>query len=172
MTQEQADQQMEGMRKGAPFIKASFPVVGFIISVVLVLAIAGLAKLMSMMFGVENDFKPLLTVTAYAMLAVGLIGTVVLILLLYLKPPDEIDRNNLIGSNVAALIGMAGVKLPPFLNHLLGYVDVFYIWRVILLGIGYAAVSRKLKTSTAITYVAGVAVIFALIGAAWGAFFG
>lgn len=172
MTQEQADQQMEGMRKGAPFIKAGFPVVGFIMSIVLVLAVAGLAKLLSMMFGVENEFKPLVSVTAYAMLAVGLIGVALLIILLYLKSPDELDIRNPVGSNVAALLSMSGVQLPKFLKYLLAYVDVFYIWRVVLLGIGYAAVSRRLKTSTAITYTAAVAVLFALLAATWGAVFG
>jgi hypothetical protein len=49
---------------------------------------------------------------------------------------------------------------------------VFYIWRVILLAIGYAAVSRKLKTSTAMLYTGVVALIVAIVGAAWGAMFG
>ncbi|MGH9803304.1 MAG: Yip1 family protein [Blastocatellia bacterium] len=68
-TQEQADQRMEGIRKAAPYIKASFPAIGFVASILIILAIAGLAKLVSMMFGVENEFKPLLAVVAYVMLA-------------------------------------------------------------------------------------------------------
>lgn len=172
ITQEQADQQMSGIRKGAPYIKAVFPVVGFVIGIVMALAIAGLAKLVSMMFGVENTFKPLLAVTAYAMLAVALIGTLLFVILLYLKPVEEIDIKNPVGSNVAALLGMAGIKLPKFLQYLFAYLDVFYIWRVALLGIGFAAVSRRMKASTGITYTAAVAVIFALLAATWGALFG
>lgn len=172
MTQEQADQRMEGMRKAGPYIKASFPLIGFVMSIILVLAVAGLAKLVSMMFGVENEFKPLVAVTAYSMLAVGLIATVLMSVLLYLKPVEEIDIRNPIGSNVTALLAVGGVTLPKFLHHLFSYIDVFYIWRVILIGIGCAAVSRRMKTSTGITYSAMVAVIFALLGAAWGMFFG
>lgn len=172
ITREQADQQMEGIRKGAPLIKASFPIIGFVVSILMVLAIAGVAKLGSMMFGVENDFKPLLAATAYALLAVGLVGTILLVILLYLKSPDEIDVENLIGSNLTALLGMAGVKLPKFLHYLFTFVDVFVIWRVILLGIAFAGVSRKLKTSTAITYTATVTVLIALVRATWGAIFG
>lgn len=172
MTQEQADQQIEGMRKAAPYIKASFPVIGIVFSILIVLIIAGLAKLVSMMFGVENEFKPLVAVAAYSMLAVGLVGTVLMAILLYLKPVEEIDIQNPIGSNLAAIVQLGGIKLPKFLHYLFAYVDVFYIWRVILLGIGCAAVSRRMKASTGITYAAMVAAIFALLGAAWGAIAG
>ncbi|MFN0108058.1 MAG: YIP1 family protein [Blastocatellia bacterium] len=172
ISQEQADQRLEQMRQFAPYIKASFPAIGFVMSIIMVLALAGVAKLVSMMFGVENEFKPLMAVTAYSLLAVGLLGMVVMTIVLYLKPVEEIDITNLVGSNAAALIGMAGVKLPKFVQFLLAYVDVFYIWKVILLGIGGAAVSKRVKTSTGITYAAMVGVVFAILGAAWGAIFG
>jgi len=106
------------------------------------------------------------------MLAVGLIATILLVVLIHLKPVDEIDIRNPIGSNLTALLAVVGVKLPKFLHYLFTYVDAFYIWRVILLGIGCAAVSRRMKASTGITYAAMVATIFAVLGAAWGAIFG
>lgn len=172
MTQAQADEQMAWLVKYSPYVKGGFFALGFVISMLFALAVSGLAKLGSMMFGVENDFKPLLVATAYALLAVGLIGTTLLIILLYLKPAEEIDRDNLIGSNLTALLAIAGVKLPKFFHHLLGFVDVFTIWRTILLGIGFAAVSRRLKPSAAIGYTAAVVIIIALARATWGAIFG
>ncbi|MEO6724135.1 MAG: YIP1 family protein [Blastocatellia bacterium] len=173
ITAEQAEQQKEGMKKFAPIFKIAIPFIAGIFVVVAALVIAGLAKLISSMMGIENKFLPLFGVTLYTMLAVSIISSVLLIILLYLKPADEIDPNNPMGSNLAALLSMAGVtSLPKFLKALLTYVDVFYIWKVVLLGIGYAAVSRKLKTSTAIVYASVGALVFALIGAAWGALFG
>ena len=170
---EQAEQQKEGIKKMAPFFKFVIPFIAGIFVIVAALAIAGLAKLVSSMVGVENKFLPLFGVTIYTMLAVSLISSVLLIILLYLKPADDIDPNNPLGSNLAALLSMAGVtSLPKFLKGLLTYVDVFYIWKVVLLGIGYAAVSRKLKTSTAIIYASVGALVFAVIGAAWSALFG
>lgn len=170
---EQAEQQKEGMKKFAPIFKLAIPFIAGIFVIVAALAIAGLAKLFSSMMGVDNKFLPLFGVTLYTMLAVSLVSSILLIILLYLKPADEIDPNNPMGSNLAALLSMAGMtSLPKFLKGLLTYVDVFYIWKVILLGIGYAAVSRKLKTSTAIVYASVGALIFALIGAAWTALFG
>jgi hypothetical protein len=47
---------------------------------------------------------------------------------------------------------------------LLEYVDVFAIWTIALLSIGYSAVSRKLKTSTAAIWLVGAYAIIAIIG--------
>ena len=139
----------------------------------MLLIIAGLAKLVSSMMGIENTFNQILSVTVYSFLAVSIISAVVGTTLLFLKPVEEIDPQNPVSSNVAALLTMAGVKgLPKFVKGLLSFVDVFYIWKVALLGIGYAAVSRNLKSSTAMTYVGIGAVLVAVVGAAWGALFG
>lgn len=169
---EQAEQQKEQTKKFMGVFKYIIPffVAGF--SIVMALAIAGLAKLISSMMGIENTFKPLLSVTIYAILAVSLVSAVVGTMLLYLKPVEEIDPNNPVGSNVAAWLAMAGIKgVPKFVSGFLTYVDVFYIWKVALLGIGFAAVSRKLKASTAMVYTGVGALVIAVIGAAWTAMF-
>ncbi len=173
LTAEQAEQQKEGTKKVMTFIKPLIPVIAAITVIVMVLIIAGLAKLISSMMGIENTFKQILSVTAYSFLAVSIVSGVLGTALLYLKPVEEIDPNNPVSSNVAALLAMVGVKgLPKFVNALLAFVDVFYIWKVALLGIGYAAVSRKLKSSTAMTYVGVGAVVIAVVGAAWNSLFG
>jgi hypothetical protein len=169
---EQAEQQKEATRKFMAIFKYVIPVIAGVFSILMALAIAGLAKLISSMMGIENTFLALLAATVYTILAVSIVSSVVATLLLYLKPVEEIDPNNPVGSNVAALLTMAGVKgLPKFVNGLLAYVDVFYIWKVALFGIGFAAVSRKLKASTAMVYTGVGALIIAVIGAAWTAMF-
>src|SRR6185436_9574517 len=80
MTQEQADQQKEQMKKFAPVMKAVIPFAAAIFSVVMSLAIAGLAKLISSMMGIENTFMQLFAATLYAILAVSLVGSVVAII--------------------------------------------------------------------------------------------
>jgi preprotein translocase subunit SecG len=173
ITPEQAEQQREGMKKLGPIFKFVGPPLAAVWSVLLALAIAGVAKMVSAMTGVENDFKPVFAVTLYSFLVIAIVSSVVFVLLLFIKPADEFDLSNPIGSNLAAALTMAGVSgISGFLKGLLSYVDVFYIWRVILLAIGYAAVSRKLKTSTAMLYTGVVALIVAIVGAAWGAMFG
>jgi Yip1 domain len=172
ITPEQAETQREGIRRAAPYIKVGFPFVAAVASIVFCLAIAGIAKLVSMVMGVENNFLPLLAVTVYTLLAVSIVSSIVFLLLIYIRAPDEIDMRNPIGSNLGALLSIAGVtSLPKFVSALATYVDVFYIWKIVLLGIGYAAVSHRLKGSKAITYTAVIGVIVAVIGAGFAAMF-
>lgn len=169
MTPEQAEQQREGMRKFAPVMKVGAPLFAGIFVVIMTLVIAGLAKLVSMMMGIENSFMPLWAVAIYATLAVAIVSSVLFIILVFLKSPEEIDAENPVGSNLAAVLAMAGVTLPRFLKTFLTYVDLFFIWKIVLLAIGFAAVSRKLKTNTALVYTGVVALLFALGAAALAA---
>src|SRR5262249_3768380 len=137
VTEEQAEQQRVGIGKMAPVMKIVMPVGAAIWSIVMVFAFAGLAKLWSMMMGIDNKYMPIVSVMAYTMLAVYIVSTVILVILTFIKPVEEFDWTNPIGSNLAALLTALGVeKLPGFLKGLLSYVDVFYIWKVVLIAIG------------------------------------
>jgi hypothetical protein len=169
LTEEQAEQQREGTRKIAPFMKYIIPIGSIIWTVAMVFAFAGLAKLVSMMMGIDNKYMPLVSVMTYSMLAVYIVSTVIFTILLFIKPIDEFDWANPLGSNLAALISAMGVEgLPSFVKTLFTYVDVFYIWKVALIAIGGAAVSHKLKTSSAVIYAGFVAVIVALLASVGG----
>jgi len=173
INEEQAEQQREAMKKFAPFMKFVLPIGFAIWAVASVFAFAGLAKLVSMMMGIENKYMPLVSVTTYTMLAISIVTTAIFALLLFIKPIDEFDWDNPIGSNLAALLIALGVEgLPKFVKGLLSFVDVFYIWKVALIAIGGAAVSQKLKTSSAMVYAGLVASVIALIFATFGAIFG
>jgi hypothetical protein len=173
LTEERAEQQREQMRKVAPYMKFIIPISAAIWGIVMVFAFAGLAKLVSMMMGIENKYMPLVSVTTYTMLAVYTVSTVIFAILLFIKPIDEFDWSNPVGSNLAALLAAFGVEgLSKFVKGLLSYVDLFYIWKVALIAIGCAAVSHKLKPSSAMVYAGVVACVIALIGGAWAAMFG
>lgn len=174
MTQEQAAPQLEAMRKNETLIKASFPIFGVLGSLVTVFAVAGIFKLVSMVLGTENAFMPILGVTIYATLAISIISSLVFIAILFLKSPDEIDIQNPIGSNLGSILTIFVSKesLPKFILTLANWIDVFSIWRLSLLAIGYAAVSRRLKTSSAFTTLAVLYLGAALIAATWSTIFG
>ena len=174
ITQEQANQQLEAMTKREGIIKASFPLTGAVGALLVTLVIAGAFKLVTMVLGKDNGFGQVLSVTAYALLAVGIVQMVVMVALLYLKSPDDLDIQNLIGSNLGALLTMVTSEnsLPKFVTALAAYVDVFALWKLVLLAIGYAAVTPKLKTSTAAGALGALYAIVAVIGAAWTAFRG
>ncbi len=174
MTQEQADPQLAAMKKNEVYIKASIPIFAIIGSLIMVFAFAGILKLGSMAVGTENTYGQLLGVTTYANLAVGIISSIVFVILLYLKSPDEIDIQNPIDSNLGSVLAIALGKngLPKFLMALASWIDVFSIWKIVLLSIGFSVVSRKLAVGTAAAVVIGLYVIAALIAAVWASAFG
>jgi hypothetical protein len=171
MTQEQATQQVEAMSKYATWVKVGFFAWGFVQWAIIPLALAGIAKLITMVLGTENKFKPVFTVTVYALLAVAILSTLVFVVTLYLKPVDEIDLRTLsvtsLGSFLTMLLGKDG--LPKFIMALAGWIDLFAIWMIALLSIGYAAVSRKLKTSTVAFALGGLYAVIAIIGSIFAA---
>src|SRR5262249_41023379 len=124
ISEEQAEQQRQGTKRIAPFMKYVFPIGSIIWTVVMVFAFAGLAKLVSMMMGVENKYLPLVSVVTYSLLAVYIVSSVIFTILLFIKPVDEFDWNNPLGSNLAALLSAVGVEgLPSFVKALFTYVD-------------------------------------------------
>jgi len=135
------------------------------------LIVAGFAKLFSTILGAENRFKALFSVTLYTVIAISILHYVLLVLIVYVKRPTDVDISSL---NYVVTSSLGGVlssifgedALPKFLMKLALYVDVFAIWIITLLAIGYSAVSRKLKTATAATWLGVAYGIIALLGAA------
>jgi hypothetical protein len=151
----------------------SGPIVGMLI----VLVIAGIAKLVSVLLGAGNRFKALLAVTLYAMIAVSIIDRALYLLILYLKDPADLNLStlsSLVASNLGSWIsGLLGEDaLPKYAMALARYVDIFAIAKIALLAIGYSAVSVKLKTGTAAVWLVAFYIIVALIGSAIGSLFG
>lgn len=178
MTQQQADQLRE--RSGNPSIAATiFGLLAAGIGSILVpLVLAGIAKLISAVFlGAENRFSGIFSVTLYVWIAVGIVHTVLFLLVLYFKNPADItvgSINSLVSSDLASILKsiLGEDALPKYLGRVLGYIDIFPIWRIALLSIGYSAVSRKLKTATAATWMIAIYAIVALIGSAIPPIFG
>lgn len=169
MTQEQMDAQMAAMTSGrAPtIIKGGFILSGAISNVIFAVVSAAVLRLISMVMGYENTFRKLLSICLYTFLAVGIISSLLFVVILFLKSPEDIDIQNLVGSNLAALLtSMLGKDgLPKFIMNLARWIDVFALWIVALLSIGYAAVTPKLKVNTAAWVIGGLYVVVALCGA-------
>lgn len=170
ITQEQADQQLETMTSGRAvvFVKLGFVLSAAFGNVIIALATAAIFRLISMVMGIENNYKSLLSVTLYTFLAIGIVSSLLFVIVLFLKRPEEIDVQNLVGSNLAALLTALFSKesVPKFIITLARWVDVFAIWSIALLAIGYAAVSHKLKSTAAGAVLTGLYAAAALISAA------
>ncbi|HZS03938.1 MAG TPA: YIP1 family protein [Blastocatellia bacterium] len=165
MTQEQADQRI---KFAASFGKVQLLLISALGSLLMSLIVAGIFKLVSMMMGSENRFSSLFAVTIYTYLAVSIVSSLVFVILLYLKDTSELTFENLgnvVSSNLGALLALAlGEKaLPKFVMALAQRVDLFSIWIITLLSIGYSAVSRRMKVSTAAIWLGGLYAVYALI---------
>lgn len=174
LTEEQMEQQLAVMSK---FGGVQMTVGNALGTLLMTLVIAALFKLISVMIGAENRFKAVFAATLYTFLAVSIVQYAVTVLILYFKSPGELtvtSITSLVASNLGALLaGLLGEDaLPKFLMSFFGWIDLFAIWMIALLAIGYAAVSRKLKTSTAAIWLGGVYVVIALIASAAGSLFG
>ncbi|MFN7946504.1 MAG: YIP1 family protein [Blastocatellia bacterium] len=132
---------------------------------VLTLIVAGYLKLVAMLMGAETTFKKVFSVSVYSYLAVAVVSLVIVVTVMYLKNPSDIDITNPVESNLGSLLTMTLGRdaLPGILRAFASYIDVFYIWRIALLSIGLAAVS-KMKTGTAAMFVGGLFLVFALLG--------
>jgi len=174
ITEEQANQQLAMVAAAAGPVLA---VTGGVSVLIICLIIAGYGKLFSMLAGAENSYKSLFEVSLYAMLVTSVVSTVLLIIILQIRGRGYVgaaDLNSVIASNLGSWIESAGGAdvLPKFIMRLAAAVNIFNIWLIALLSIGFSAVSRKLKTSTAAMWLGGAYAIFSIISAAIRSAFG
>ncbi|HYK88054.1 MAG TPA: YIP1 family protein [Acidobacteriota bacterium] len=171
LTKEQVEQQMPIASK---IIGVQILIAAALGNVVVALVVAGVFKLISTLIGAENRFKSVFSVTLHTMIAVSIISSALFALILSFRDPSEItfeNLNSLVSSNLGAVLTSALGKdgLPKFIMKLAGWVDVFAIWMISLLAVGYSAVSQKLKTGTAATCLGVLYGIVAVIGSIIGA---
>ena len=175
ITEEQMNQQM------TVIAAATGPIVALSSSfsaLLLCLAIAGYGKLFSMIVTIKNSFKSLFEVSLYSILAVSVVSTVLTIIILQIKGQSNIDAadaGSIIASNLGSWIASIAEAevLPKFVMRLAGAVDIFNIWIIALLSIGFSAVSKKLKTSTvAVWLIVPYFILYAINAAVRSAFSG
>jgi hypothetical protein len=138
-------------------------------SLVIFLAIAGvLAATFNFGLGAEVPYGVALAITVYGMLPQAiknLLGTAALMLG---ANTEGFNLHNPVASNPAAFLDPAGSK---FLYTICTGLDLFTLWSVVLLGIGFAAQS-KIRRSLAVATVAACLVVMKLVQAAWAVFTG
>lgn len=162
MSQEQIDQM-------ARMTKAGGKVFGYVAPVVFViwyLLVAGVLLLTFRLTGGEGTFKQAFSATLYSwmpMVLGSIVGTIVIVARGGLFDPTY--AATLVKSNPAFL---ADPKANPVLFALLASFDIFTIWTVVLLIIGFAALSRSSKAKAATIVISWwvVCILLKLIGPA------
>ena len=142
-----SDADMERMAK---ITKAGGTVFSYVLPLLFVAwyaIMAGVLLLACRLFGGEGNYKQAFSATVYAwmpMLLAGILGTVVVLARGGLIDPQAMQT--LVKSNPSFLVD---IKEQPILFSLLSSFDIFTIWLLILLVIGFAALSKLSKAKVA-----------------------
>jgi hypothetical protein len=133
---------------------------------------AGVFALGLMFMQAQATFKKTLSVVAWSWCATTLVYLCVTIASLMVRDSDSLKDLNLADPAGIVPTNLA-VALPsgtsPFISSIAGSIDIFTIWYLILLAIGFAAIAgaKKFKPGKTATLVFGVWVVGILIKAAF-----
>jgi hypothetical protein len=154
LTAEQKQQQADVSAKFTVYIVYAAGVLGSVCFALIVGAVMMFAY--NLLGGAEAKFSQSLAIAAHT-LVVGIVSTPIFLLVLFLRPPGTVDPNNPVATNLAAFLPEESAK---WLVALCKSIDIFTIWTLILIAIGFAAVNpRKLKGSKS----------YVIVFSVWGA---
>lgn len=137
MSAEDRERTLETQIKIAP--KFGY-VEGVVIPPVAALVVAGVLLLVFNLSGATKvDFKTSLGIVSYGWVP-WLVHGILSVLILFLKDASTVDLQNIVASNPGALLSDDAAK---WLVSLLSSIDIFAIWTMVLLAIGYSATNPK-----------------------------
>lgn len=138
------------------WISYLYPIAAF---VGIVLTAAILMLVFNFGMGGSVTFGKAIAVVVYAQLVLAVKGLLVAISLFAGKDPENFTFSNPLASNLGYFIDL---NAHPALYRFGSSMDVFMIWYVVLLGIGFACVSGKVKRSTGVMAVTGLWLLWVL----------
>jgi hypothetical protein len=113
---------------------------GLVLPFLSVLIVSGvLLGAFTVMGATKTDYKTSLAIAAYAGLPwviQGLLG----VLVIFLRDPSTVDLQNLVASNPGAILAN---DAPKWLVALLSSIDLFAIWNIALIGLGFSVTNPK-----------------------------
>ncbi len=165
MPAEQKERIIESQSKYAPAFSYGIGVCGPILgTLVIALIYFGAFNLFS---GAGLKYGTSFGITAHAFLPATL-SSILAIVTLFFKARGDIDPEHLLASSAAAILPDGS---PHWLEVLGNSLELFWIWCLVLLAIGFAAANpKKIKPGTAFGTVFGLWVLWVLIKVAWAAF--
>lgn len=136
--------------------------------------LSGVFALAMILIGGKATYKKIFSVVAWAFASIGVVALVVTIASIMVQ-----DKQTLAGLDPSkwatvvptSLASFLGSGASPVLLSLAGWLDVFTIWKIIVLSIGLAAIagSKKITTGKTATIVVGIWIIGAVIAAGFAA---
>ena len=170
MEQQQSNQNATPEQKELGLkIGTAIAAVGFPLSVPFWIAAGAALYLLGVMaFGGAISYKQSLAVWVYSSLPPAILGTIVAILVLFLKNADQIDPEHLLITNPGAFMGADSSKV---LTALLSQFDLLRFYGLFLAAIGLKKVA-KMSSGAAWGVVILLFLIRAVLGIAGAAIFG
>lgn len=163
LTPEQKEQQLAMSAKISPAVAWGIGLCWPILQAVVV----GAAMLFAfnLIGGAGTKFSNAMGIVAHAYVP-WLLYSLLFVVVLYLKEPGTLDLENPVATNVGAFLPE---KAPAALMSLGKSIDVFSIWTLFLISIGFTAVNpKKLKGSAlGITVSVWAAYVVVKVGLAW-----
>jgi Yip1 domain len=166
MSPEQKKQAVDRGVKFAPIAGYVFGVIGPFGAAVIVAAV--FLGIFNLFAGTMLQFKTSLGIVAYSWMP-GFIGGLIGIVVIFLKPPEAVDLNNLVASNLGALVSGDS---PKWLQALGTSLDIFTFWTMFLMALGFSAANpKKLPFGKALGFVLAAWAVFVAIKVGWAAAF-
>jgi hypothetical protein len=173
LTEEQMQQRVQVGKTIAKFT----PIIAAVFTPIIYVILAGIFALGLMFIQAKTTFKKILSVVAWSSASVGIVATIVTMASLMvrdeegLRSIDPTQSAGIVPSNLAAFLPATA---SPVIKSVAGSLDIFTIWILILLSIGFASIagSRKIKTGNTATVVVGFWAVYVLVKIAWAAAFG
>jgi len=158
LSPEQKQQQAEA---GAKFTPVFVYIVGTVAPIFIVLLVALLMwGAYSLLGGISTNFGTAMGITSHAFLT-GLVSSPLMLLILYLRPYGTVDVDNPVATNLAVILPDDSAK---WLVTLCKQIDLFALWTLILLAIGFAAVNpKKLKGAKSFTIAVTVWAVYVVV---------
>jgi hypothetical protein len=173
LTEEQMQQRVDVGKTIAKFT----PVIAAVFTPIIYVILAGIFALGLMFIQAKTTFKKILSVVAWSSAAIGIVATVVTMASLMvrdeegLRSIDPTQSAGIVPSNLAAFLPS---NASAVIKSVAGSLDIFTIWILILLSIGFASIagSRKIKAGNTATVVFGFWAVYVLLKVGWAAAFG
>jgi len=120
----------------------------------------------NLLAGASLRFGTSFGISAHAIMP-SAIGSILGMVVMYLKKPGEVDPEHIVASNLGALVSS---DAPKWLEKLAASADLFWIWTLLLLATGFSAANpKKIPMSKALGITFGVYVALRLMVVGWAA---
>jgi len=135
-----AEQKQQQIEAGAKFAPISAYVFGIPAPLVVVLTVAGvMLGAYNLMAGANINYKTALAIVSHAFVP-AMLGNLLFLLVLFLKPAGTFDLENPVATNVAVFLPEGSAK---WLEALAKNIDILAIWITLLIAAGFAAANPK-----------------------------